>query len=67
MTFHYTLATKHADMYTFTQWNENHRAIAHIRGFGKTESEALANAKSELSTHVEHSAPAPHSARARNF
>jgi hypothetical protein len=67
MKYHYTLTAQHGAMFTFTQWNENHRAVAFVRGFGKTEQEALANAVSELSTHPEHSAPAPYSAKSRNF
>jgi len=65
--FTYTLAAKHGAMFTFTQLNQTQTAIAFVRGFGKTEQDALVNALSELSTHQEHSAPAPHSQKARNF
>jgi len=65
--YHFTLTAKHGDMHTFTQWSENHRQLGYVRGFGKTEAEALADAKAGLSGHAGHSAPAPNSHKARNF
>ncbi len=67
MTHHFTLAAVHGDMHTFTQWTENHRAIAYVRGFGKTEAAALQDAMKDFSAHAEHAAPAPYSHKERNF
>lgn len=66
-TYHFTLTAQHGNMFTFTQWTQGHCPVALVRGFGATEAEALEDAKSDLSQHADHAAPAPRSAQARSF
>jgi len=63
----FSLATQHVNMFTFAQFDAAGKHIAHVRGFGSDEAEALADAKKEFSMHEQHFAAAPHSYKVRGF
>lgn len=63
----FSLATQHSNMFTFAQFDAAGKHIAHVRGLGSNEAEALADAKKDLSLHKEHYAAAPYSHKVRGF